>query len=294
MRGLLTILNEYSTPTRSLSVLKHAGPSASLIRNDKLTPYLRSQYPEDTILIRWGCVALTGFPSTSQINTLEAIKRVNQKEAFRMLLQQNNPDLVPTSYNASTLDRYTQGTGPVVVRPNKHAQGRNLFVAQNRDELQRVINMPVMRNGWYASNLIDKAAEFRVYVVNGKVATVAEKTPEDPSAVAWNVAQGGRFDVVRWGDWNLDVCRVAIEAFKLSSLDFGGVDVMVDRDGRAYVIEINSAPSLPLLSDGGVSYRQRCMAKCFRYIAEHGEYGDNWLETTQYTNWRDVIHPAVT
>ncbi len=147
-----------------------------------------------------------------------------------------------------------------------------------------------MRNGWYASDLIDKSAEYRVYVVNGKVATVAEKTPDDPSAVAWNVAQGGRFDVVRWGDWPLEVCRVAIESFKLSGLDFGGVDVMVDREGRAYMIEINSAPSLPLLSCGGVSYRQKCMAKCFAYIAEHG---NDLLESTAYSNWRDVIHPAI-
>ena len=213
LRGLVSILNGYEGSTRSLSALNHGGTSASLIRNDRLTPYLSSQYPENTILFRWGCTATTGFSLTSQINTSHAIGRVNQKAAFRMMLQQNNPDLVPMSYDASTLDCYTQGTGPVVVRPNRHAQGRNLFIVQTRDELQRVIDMPVMRDGWYASNLIDKAAEFRVYVVNGKVATVAEKTPDDPSAVAWNVAQGGRFDVVRWGNWPLEVCRVAIEAF---------------------------------------------------------------------------------
>jgi len=147
-------------------------------------------------------------------------------------------------------------------------------------------------DGWYASELIDKVAEYRVYVVSGRVATVARKTPYDPNAVAWNVAQGGRFDVVRWGDWPLEVCRVAVESFKhIEGLDFAGVDVIVDEDGRAYVIELNSAPSLPLLSDGSVSYRQKCVAKCFKWMEDHGkERMDYQLEQ----GWRGYVHPSIT
>ena len=149
----------------------------------------------------------------------------------------------------------------------------------------------VFSQGWYASELIDKVAEYRVYVVSGKVVTVAEKTPDDRTQVAWNVAQGGRFDVVNWGSWPMNVCEVALKAFNLvPDLDFSGVDVMVDRDGRAYVIELNSAPSLPLLSDGSVSYRQKCMAKAFKYISEHGK---EKLPCEGYNSWRSVIHPAI-
>lgn len=127
--------------------------------------------------------------------------------------------------------------------------------------------------------------------MSGRIITVAQKTPEDPSAVAWNVAQGGRFDVVRWDSWPLEACRVALEAFALSGLDFSGVDVMMDAEGRAYVIELNSAPSLPFLSDGSISYRQKCMAKGFMYIAEHGK--EHFDMPEQYNNWRDVIHPTI-
>lgn len=181
----------------------------------------------------------------------------------------------------------------MVLRPRRHAQGKNLFVVNSFDELLNVVHERprVFANGWYASELIDKVAEYRVYVVSGRVATVAQKTPEDPSAVAWNVAQGGRFDVVRWGEWPMEAVRVALEAFKHSGLDFSGVDVMIDRDGRAYVIELNSAPSLPLLSSGQISYRQKCMAKCFQYIHDNGK--QHFPECSSINNWRDVIHPAV-
>lgn len=183
--------------------------------------------------------------------------------------------------------------GQLVLRPKRHAQGRNLFVVNGlREALEVARQKPrVFRDGWYLSELVDKVEEYRVYVVSGRVATVARKTPADSSAVAWNVAQGGRFDVVRWGDWHLEVCRVAVEAMKhFPLLDFGGVDVMVDREGRAWVIEINSAPSLPLLSDGSVSYRQICMAKCFKWISEHGK---EHMETEGYESWRQMIHPSI-
>lgn len=173
------------------------------------------------------------------------------------------------------------------MRTATHSQGRNLWLVNSLEELVQVTSN---LSDWYASEFIDKVAEYRAYVVNGKIATVAKKTPADPRQVAWNVAQGGRFDVVRWSEWPLEVCRVAIEAFKFSGLDFGGVDVMVDREGRAYVIEINSAPSLPSLSDGSVSYRQKCMAKCFKYIYDNG---NDWMDTTTINRWQDVIHPAV-
>lgn len=152
-------------------------------------------------------------------------------------------------------------------------------------------NPSIFSNGWYASEYVRKVAEYRYYVVSGRIVSVAEKTPDNPHAVAWNVAQGGRFDVVRWGEWNMEGARVALEAFKHSGLDFSGVDVMIGPDGRAYVIELNSAPSLPLLSDGSISYRQKCMAKAFQYIMRNGK--QHFPEPSRYDHYSDVIHPAI-
>jgi len=179
----------------------------------------------------------------------------------------------------------------MIVRPKTHAQGRNLKVISTLEELLQVTNEPAFRSGWYASELIDKVAEYRVYVIQGRVATIAEKTPADPSAIAWNVAQGGRFDVLPRGRWPMNVVEVAVKSWALSGLDFGGVDVIVDRDGKAYQIEINSAPSLPLLSDGSISYRQKCMATVFNYIRQRMD--KTAIPIEEYSGWRSVIHPAL-
>lgn len=286
IKGMVAYLRGVSP--RTISAIRHIGEDVSVYRNDKLPTTFEAE--DNDWLVRWGCTASTGFPYNRQINTPEGIKRVNNKKEFREVLSRSSYGIVPPTIFDHN---YTAFNNKKVLRPATHAQGRNLWVVNNLEELLQVVhrNRGKFLSGWYASDLINKTAEYRVYVVSGKVATVAEKTPDDRTRVAWNVAQGGRFDVVRWDNWPLQVCQVALEAFSLSGLDFGGVDVMVDEEGRAYVIEINSAPSLPLLSDGSISYRQTCMAKCFTYIKENGK--QLFELPSSYNNWRDVIHPAI-
>lgn len=148
----------------------------------------------------------------------------------------------------------------------------------------------VLGDGWYMRPRINKTAEYRVYVMCGKVVHVARKTPGDPNKTAWNVARGGRFDPVNWDNWPLDVCDRAIRAFNQSSLHFGGVDMMVDEDGTPYFIEINTAPSLPLTSEGGHTSRHMAMAKGFLW---HAERGLDRIPDNEYEGWRKYIHPAV-
>ena len=172
----------------------------------------------------------------------------------------------------------------VVVRPDVHAQGRRFYVIDNESDLEHRCDI-LGENNYYISELIDKVAEYRVFVCQGRVVWVARKTPGNPDQVAWNVARGGRFDNVPWGSWPLKACRIAIEGFNLSGLDFGGVDVIVDADNNCYIVEINSAPSQTS------EYRQSCVAKAFDYIVRNGR--DSIPLIPQRGGWRKFIHPAV-
>ena len=96
---------------------------------------------------------------------------------------------------------------------------------------------------------------------------------------------GGRFDNVAFGDWPLRAVKCAIEGFNLSKLDFGGVDVMIDADGKPYILEINSAPSQTS------PYRQECTAKAFQYILENGK--DRIPLIDEKGGFRKFIHPAI-
>jgi len=77
--------------------------------------------------------------------------------------------------------------------------------------------------------------------------------------------------------------RTAMQAYALSGLDFGEVDVIVDELGVAFVLEINTAPSVTSAYDSG------CFAKVFDHIAVNGKAA-HWCGGD---NWRDFIHPVM-
>jgi len=146
---------------------------------------------------------------------------------------------------------------------------------------------------WYQFSCVDKEREYRVFVQQGKVLCVAEKIPKEEGLIVWNVSSGSAiFNNVKWGDWPLDVCLEAIRATLFTGLDIAGVDVMVEKEtGHVYVLEVNSAPSLPFLSDGSVSYRQSCFIKGIKYILDNDD--KSVIPTDQVSSWKDVIHPTI-
>ncbi len=231
-------------------------------------------------LIRWGCTS--NVPTQRVINKSEAIHRVNNKRGFRHILQEH--ELCPrTGFNNEDIPDHTF---PMLLRPSHHAQGRNFYVCHTREEIEVALNQRALLDGYYISEIINKIAEYRVFFVQSRVCCVAQKTPGNPEDIAWNVARGGRFDNVLWDEWPLKAIRLSREAFLLSGLDFGGVDVMVDNDNNCYVIEINSASSLTS------PYRQECFAKCFDWII------DNDTKATipiidERGGYLKFIHPAI-
>jgi glutathione synthase/RimK-type ligase-like ATP-grasp enzyme len=156
-------------------------------------------------------------------------------------------------------------------------------VAESLDALRAAIQR--CGAGFYISSFVDKVAEYRIFCAQGRVGCVASKTPADASSVAWNVYQGGSFTNVRWDEWPLRAIKAALEARTLSGLDFSGVDVMVDRQGKPFILEINSAPSLTS------EYRQRCFARIFDYIVDHGK--DPIPLVTEKGGYTKFIHPAI-
>lgn len=254
-------------------IAEHSKTGIQWVRGDR-------KLPADELYIRWGCTV--NVPCRNVINKATAIHLVNDKMAFRLLLEDH--ELCPATWTHFNDVPFNVLEGGVVVRPAKHAQGKRLWLCDDKEQLAFVcLNKAGI--GYYISEYIPKVAEYRVFVVSGRVVCVAKKTPADPEAIAWNVAKGGRFDNVRFNNWPIKALRMSIEAFKLSGLDFGGVDVMVDEDGECYILEINSAPSLTS------PYRQSCMAKAFDYIVENGKNVIPLIE--EKGGYLKFIHPAI-
>jgi RimK family alpha-L-glutamate ligase len=79
--------------------------------------------------------------------------------------------------------------------------------------------------------------DHRVFIINGKVAGAMVRHGSH-----WinNVAQGGRCEpLVATGE----IIELALAAARAVDIDYCGVDVIRDRQGRLYVLEVNSIPA---------------------------------------------------
>ena len=263
-------------------------------KSEKIDKVCRNDRPIPdnlSMVIRWGTTS--NILCNNIVNTAEAIHRVSDKSGFRTVLMDAwgevgaiGKPLCPYTYNEgdASVPNIMEHLPTVVVRPRTHAQGKHVYLCHTQEDMASAVAL--CGPGWYASEYIPKVAEYRVTFVQGRVVWVAQKTPGNPEAVAWNVSQGGRFDNVRWGEWPLRVIRRSREAFMLTGLHFGAVDVMVDAAGLVYVLEVNSAPSQTS------PYRQECMAKAFDYLIEHGK--QDIPITMERGGYRKFIHPALT
>lgn len=243
------------------------------VRND-------SPLPDDNLYIRWGCTS--NVPTNNVLNTAAAIREMADKRTSRLMFSEKG--LAPKTWLSYRDVAAQDDAYPLIVRRATHHQGRFIHRCNNAKELLEACQQYGEGN-YYISSFVDKVEEYRVAVVQGRAVWVAKKTPANPDALAWNVAQGGRFDNVRWGEWPLKAVKIAIEAFNLTQLDFGGVDIMIDKDNNCYVLEINTAPSLTS------PYRQECMAKAFDYIVEHNKARIPLIK--EKGGYAKFIHPAI-
>lgn len=239
--------------------------------------------PEDDIYIRWGCTSDLPNKDARVINSAKGIHRVADKAGFRALLDKES--LCPRTWFTRWDIEDGRFDYPLIVRTRTHAQGRGMWVCNDWDELVKATEQA--GEGHYINEFVDKVAEYRVFVHQGRVVWVAKKTPGNPDDVAWNVSKGGRFDNVRWSNWPLTVVNAALIAWDLSKLHFAGIDVMEDEMGNAYVLEANSAPSQTS------PYRQECVARAFDWMQAHNNYERKPFDEVIAYNWKDAIHPGV-
>ncbi len=249
------------------------------------------------LVFRWGCTSNVGVEGIGHqydiVNTAKAIHWCSDKRQGRLDMQAAGVP-VPSTITVDAFmnarddggfnEWLSDGT-KLVLRRARHAQGKDLWHGEAKD-IETVIKKRGVYDG-YVSWLIDKVAEYRVFVCQNRVVWVARKTPGNPNDVAWNVAQGGRFDNVGWDAWPKAVIQAALAACKVGELDFGGVDVMVDAEGNPYVLEVNSAPSQTS------PYRQSCVAKAFDYIVNNGKAHFEDVPDSPRRTYKSYIHPAL-
>lgn len=295
--NLLLRRNKSGLETLRKIRLSSANPSKYDIMNDqhlRINPRIRYNY-----LFNWAYVRNVPNGFTRVLNNPSNVGISSSKGSFRKKLYDNG--LTMPTWNisrASQVDEMVDSFSydkQYIMRPQSHYGGKDLRVIIpdecNIDTLRSALKTTVLREfggSYYVSEFIEKDKEFRVFVLDGKIVFVVEKIVNDTSVVAWNVEQGGRFENVRFGEWNKVVCEKSIDAIKLAGLDFGAVDVMIKGDD-VYILEVNTSPHIT------ADYWASCVAKAFDYTIDNNIMVafDKSYDDLATAKWRNFIHPAI-
>jgi glutathione synthase/RimK-type ligase-like ATP-grasp enzyme len=196
------------------------------------------QNNNENILLRWGTTQKLPI-NIKVLNTADNISTTSNKTYFRNLCQTHFSGITPKTWFDINDPNIIY---PIILRPESHAQGKHLYLCKNKEELKQNLQKLTNKTNYYISEYINKAKEFRIFFIQGKVVWIAEKIPKHITDIAWNVAQGGKFINVPWKQWNINLINDAYKIYNLSKLWLGGVDIIQDGHNN-FIIEINSAPN---------------------------------------------------
>lgn len=204
----------------------------------------RNTYKIDTI-INWGA---SEFPhslyasinsSTRVLNYINLIQRSNKLEFFKLV--EGYARVVP----------WTEDINKAVEWQKKDCEiiGRNTLIGHGGLGIH--IYNPLDALGYHPlyTKYIRKEQEYRLHYVKGKLIHVqrkAIKRGEQPNS--WTVrSYNNGFIYVHGealGEIPQDVLVQGLAAFNCSGFDFGAIDVLSTKTGKAYVLEINTGPGL--------------------------------------------------
>lgn len=140
---------------------------------------------------------------------------------------------------------------PAIGKLLQGSQGKGVFILETpaaaNTSLESMYKLDV---GLKLQKFIDAGGkDIRAIVVGDKVVSAMERTGKDDFRA--NVSLGGSGRKIDLSEEDVKIC---VNASKAVGLEFSGVDIMKDKDGKTYVIEANGAPGTRIINITGHNY----------------------------------------
>lgn len=169
-------------------------------------------------------------------NDGKAIERTVDKAMTSFLLQQHgiatpNTWVCESRHQAHEI---MQKHEKLVIKPLFGSQGQGVRLVNSK---KLPLPMDTFVDGvFYMQQFIDARSDYRVFIVNNQVVAAMQRSGE-----TWlhNVAQGAQCKKID----DKDVLDIALQASSVLDIAYCGVDVIRDKSGKCWVLEVNSIPA---------------------------------------------------
>lgn len=223
---------------------RHGRPTGRVVARALSFPHFGYSPPfRGEVLLRWGSQRGEDGNFTHVINPTPALRNASDKlRAFQLMEEAGVP--IP-KYTNFRHDTYGWGDGAILGRTRHGARAQGITVYEGAWAAQSGHQL--------YTQYIDNDREYRLHVVGDEIVRVQRKYLDFPeqrtSEFIKNYANGYRFRAPQ-RRLNHDREEAAIKAVKALGLHFGCVDMVIDREGVCYVLEVNTAPSCSPLTAG--------------------------------------------
>lgn len=182
-----------------------------------------------------------GYPvADGALNSKRSINRAsNKRRALEVMREAEVP--TPELYDPRQA-RVMAWEQPLIGRPDRHRAGAGFYKCTGSNAVIRATELGVTHFMEY----IEGGREFRVHVAFGKSIKIAEKVGGTGNIRTFK--NGWYFGYPEDFHHKKSLRKYAKLALEALELDFGAVDI-IWKDGRWYVLEVNTAPSLTSESD---------------------------------------------
>ncbi|MFW9259137.1 ATP-grasp domain-containing protein [Nostoc sp. CALU 546] len=166
---------------------------------------------------------------------------------------------------------------PVIVKRNSGSSGHNVFLCQNQDEIENalkgIFNVNFKKYDYVAlaQEFIDIKSEYRAVFLNKELVLLYEKDISNAefagnlSPLHWN---GAKAKYINDPQILSDIANFAKPVFEELDLDYGGLDIVLDRDNQYWLIEINSHPNFSIFTrDNGEEHVLKIFEKMIISLA---------------------------
>jgi hypothetical protein len=201
--------------------------------------------PNDCI-VNWGSTGKIPGEHKAKIvlNRQEAVARAINKRTTFQVLAGAGVSTVPWTANKAVAREWLDNGLIVVARKTLTGhEGAGIVIIKTVHDF---IDAPL-----YTQYILNRSREFRVHATQHGVIDTQWKV-RDPKreVISWKVrSYKNGFIFQRKGvEPNAKRDALAIQAIKALGLDFGGLDIIEDKQGNLYVLEVNTAPGIEGLS----------------------------------------------
>lgn len=194
------------------------------------------------VVINWGRSDIPTDINRRVINRPEFIRNASNKIRFLNLCEENDIP-APRILSSTECEELLNDGKKILIRDPQNFGGRGIDVIRDASEFTGI------PNGKFAVRFFPKRTEYRVHVFNGQAIATTQKRARretertDDQRYIWNHSNGWVHcrDNVEHVD---GLEELAIRAVEVTGLDFGAVDLMLNRDGELRVLEVNTAPGI--------------------------------------------------